>query len=610
MADYDGLTPGQVLADASVAEFIAQLGLGIAAAQRALDENSVDQIAEFITPRPGLGGRTLLDLGLSPAFYHFQHADISCSMQLSLRVQKDLSLGLNLTGSFNDTTTRDESQAESATSTESGTETRSETRSAQVSIEASSTGALSVGGQTFQLTGPDSLTRIRDLQRRLNTTEGTGVGRALVSMEPQALTITTDANDPPPALPKVAIGPNTVAFVGGGFSRGIIQIAANADTAFTLNAATPVTVSTTAQASLEAYAPHVASQIQAAGYDATAHAPSAPLLRVFFDTGMHHIATNPPDLSTRNERIDSRLLTVAQMIRDRNMPVTIEGFADAQPFRGATAAQSAQSNRDLGDRRAQAVKDRLVANGAPAGNITITPSRGDTDARAAGGPADNIDFRMARIMVDSGAAWWITVSQRTGGPTLDGVTPDMRAGPVVGQSGNGFIYLYQASALALAGKKVTVEGNDHPLRGAAGGGFASGAPEAYAFNLAADVNAAATATYTASAEANVVTLLRKTQPIRIDMVTAESRQIEISGTTGVTVTRQFSRTETRSLTRQNTGNRAVAFGATLDVRYSRQFEMNVTGNSAITARLVSIPAPPQFLEAIRAYLAPAGGGGQ
>ncbi|HMU67197.1 MAG TPA: hypothetical protein PKE57_08630, partial [Cellvibrionaceae bacterium] len=104
MAEYDGLTPGQVLADASVAEFIKSLGIGIAEAQRALDENSVQQIAEFIEPREGLGGKTLLDLGLSPAFYHYQHADITCSMQLSLRVQKDLSLGLNLNGSFSDNT--------------------------------------------------------------------------------------------------------------------------------------------------------------------------------------------------------------------------------------------------------------------------------------------------------------------------------------------------------------------------------------------------------------------------------------------------------------------------------------------------------------------------
>ncbi len=35
----------------------------------------MNQIAEFVEPREGLGGRSLLDLGLSPAFYHFQHAD-------------------------------------------------------------------------------------------------------------------------------------------------------------------------------------------------------------------------------------------------------------------------------------------------------------------------------------------------------------------------------------------------------------------------------------------------------------------------------------------------------------------------------------------------------
>ncbi|MEE4301008.1 MAG: OmpA family protein [Pseudomonadales bacterium] len=605
MTDYDGLTPGQVLEDASVAEFISQLGLGIAAAQRALDENSVDQIAEFITPRDGLGGRTLLDLGLSPAFYHFQHADISCSLQLTLRVQKDLSLGLNLSGSFSDTTTSSSEEQQSASSTESGSETRTETRSAQVNIEASSTGALSVGGQTFQLSGPDALTRIRDLQRRLNSTEGTGVGRALVALEPQPLDITTDANDPPPAPPKVAIGTNTVAFVGGGFSRGIIQITQDTATDYTLDTSPAVTVSTTAQGSVPAYAEHVATQIRAEGYDATAYGPDVPLDTVYFDTGMHHIATNPPDLDSRNATTDTKLLEIAHMIRDRNMQVTIEGFADAQPFRGATQQQSAQSNRDLGDRRARAVRDRLVANGAPAGNITITPSRGSADAIAAGGPADNIDFRKAEVRTP-GTEWWVHVKQRSGGNDLESVSPDLRSGPVTGQPGNGFIYLYRGTPLSLGGKKVTVEGDDYPLRGSAGGGNASGSGEAYAFNLAADVNGNAAATYTASAEANVVTLLRKTQPIRIDIVTAESRSIQLSGTSGVTVTREFTRTESRSATRQNTGNRAVAFGASLDVRYSRQFEMNVTGNSAISARLVSIPAPPQFLETIRAYLSEGG----
>jgi low affinity Fe/Cu permease len=53
---------------------------------------------------------------------------------------------------------------------------------------------------------------------------------------------------------------------------------------------------------------------------------------------------------------------------------------------------------------------------------------------------------------------------------------------------------------------------------------------------------------------------------------------------------------------QNTGNRTIAVGASLDYRSSRQFEQSVTGNSTITARLVSIPAPPEFLALVKDFL--------
>ena len=65
---------------------------------------------------------------------------------------------------------------------------------------------------------------------------------------------------------------------------------------------------------------------------------------------------------------------------------------------------------------------------------------------------------------------------------------------------------------------------------------------------------------------------------------------------------RFSRSRTERTTQQRTGNQTVAVGASLDIHYSRKFEMNVTGNSAISARLVSVPAPPQFLETVREFL--------
>ncbi|MCL1487199.1 MAG: hypothetical protein MH186_04305 [Marinobacter sp.] len=63
MPDIKEMTPGEILADSSVATFISELGKGIAAAQVDLDNNSIRQIEAFTTRRPDLGGRSLLDLG-------------------------------------------------------------------------------------------------------------------------------------------------------------------------------------------------------------------------------------------------------------------------------------------------------------------------------------------------------------------------------------------------------------------------------------------------------------------------------------------------------------------------------------------------------------------
>ena len=92
MADLSEMTPGEVLADSSVAEFIKELGLGVAAAQVALDDNSVRQMEIFTRRREDLGDRSLLDLGLMPAFYHYQHADITCSMQIRMESRTIISI--------------------------------------------------------------------------------------------------------------------------------------------------------------------------------------------------------------------------------------------------------------------------------------------------------------------------------------------------------------------------------------------------------------------------------------------------------------------------------------------------------------------------------------
>ena len=586
MANYDGMKPGEILADASVAEFIKTLGLSIAEAQQALDENSVNQIAEFIEPREGLGGKTLLDLGLSPAFYHYQHADITCSMQLSLKVEKNLSLGLNIGGSLQSTNTESSNNSQSESSSESGSSTRTETRRASVQVTSASAGSLTVGGRAFPLTGNSPLERIQNLRNSLTGDPATGIARVLYRMRPTPLTISTDA----PAE-KVITTENSVAFKGGGFDRAMVRVGANVDTDYVLHASH--TAVTTAKASLQAYAAHVSAQIAAEGYDTQSIAPSERLFSFgAFPTG---------DADVQSDW-DSDLDYMAEVILALNTRVDIQGFADRQMYPGGATA-SDEDNRELGDNRAQSIHDALHRRGVPTSLLRVLDSTGDQAAADAGDErgTNNPAFRRADITF-SRSYYLITVRARSGGPNLHNaadISPNK-----IGDTGtdNGFISLYRPTPLSLSGKSVTIDDVNFPFDGSAIGSFSANDPKAYALNLANDINDHATASLKASAQANVVTISRDGDAFQLTLITAEQRNINLSGSTGITVKSQFTRSRSSSMTRQNTGNRTVAVGASLDVGYSRKFEMNVTGNSSISARLVSIPAPPQFLETIKEYL--------
>lgn len=595
--DIDEMTPGEILADANVADFIGQLGLAIADAQRALDENSVNQIAEFVAPRESLGDRSLLDLGLSPAFYHYQHADLSVALQINLRVEKDLSVGVNLSGSFNDNQTSQGNSSESSNSTTSGSTVRTRSRRAEVEIQSASVGQLNIGGRNFTLTGDDPLARIRNLQREVIGDSSSGVQRLLYRITPQTFNITTDAPSD-----KVKVGTNTVAFIGGGFDRGLIQIDDNSNTTYNLNGTTN-SVDATAQADLAAYANHVKTLVEGENYDTVLLAPTHSIQRFHFKTGEHHLETFTLNSTTHNENYDTRLQYLALMLKHLGQNIIVKGWADAQQFRRPTEEQRDQANLDLSENRAIAVRDKLVAYGLPASQISIQFD-GDHEAERNvannGGPVDNIDFRKVEILTNGRSAYWLVVKSKSGGPNLDSVSPDKLTPPP--SAGNGFIYLYKPTPMNLSGKKVTINGTDFPLSGAPGGGHASGAPTAYAFNLSRDINANAGVDYTSSAERNVVTVFNKTQPFQVSLLTTETRNINLQSSEGVEIRSQFSRTETRNESQQNTGNRTVAIGASVDVRFAKQFESNVTGNSSISARLVSIPAPPQFLEVIKEYL--------
>ncbi len=594
MPDVDDLTPGQVLADASVAEFIKSLGLSIAEAQQALDENSVNQIGEFIEPRESLGGRSLLDMGLSPAFYHYQHADITCSMQLSLRIEKNTGVGVNLSGSFNDNSTENNNETASSSSSESGSSTRTSERSAQIQVQSASLGTLTIGGQNFQLQGADPLARIRALQEAVTANPQAGVGRLLYDHGDRSFVIEENSDSP-----NVETTDRTVSFLGGGFDSAVIQMDSDTATDYVFNGST--TVNTTGQGSLTAYSAHVKTQVDAEGYDTYLMHAARPFAIVNFKTGKHHVEVFDLNGTTYNDSTQRSIMLIAQFAKAKGLQLKIKGYADAQPYRGQNPNASDASNQRLGQRRADEVKRLLVANGVDAAKIT-RESDGSTAAKAnvaSGGPRDNVEFRKAEIVPDN-ATHYLLVDSPNSGLTIETGTPDKTG---AGDTGNGFAFKFRPAGLGLSGNGVTIDGTSFNYSGSAGGGHASGSPGAHAFNLKESINGNGSVDFEASAEGNVVTVFGKSVPFSLSLFTAETRNIQISSSEGVTVTEQFSRSQSSNATQANTGNRTVAVGASVDVRVSRQFEMNVTGNSSISARLVSIPAPAQFLDTIKDFLA-------
>lgn len=580
MADYDGLKPGEILADASVAEFIKNLGLGIAEAQKALDYNSVNQLAEFTNPIEGLGGKTLLDLGLMPAFYHYQHADLSCAMQLSMRVQKNVSFGLKVSGEYKDNTSGTTHENSNETTTQNTQSTSTTTRKASVEIETASTGELVINRQSYKMAGASSAERVEQLQEKLVNDDKSKVDRVLYQLKSSKLGITTEA----PA--SVVATPNTVAPLDNTHNVGILRIDDNSPVKYVLNNLTNLFIETVAKADLVSHVLGVVKQIRDIGFEVEHFAPDAELDRVSFDTGKHLIRSK--------DQVSLQIL--ADSMKKIGFSIEIEGFADTQQYKGKD--DSEVLNKQLGNNRANEVKKELVSLGVEPSSISLTDSKGDSAARAAGDSdgKDNQEYRYVALRRTSHKKHWLRIQSKGNGPKIKAEKlPD-------NTPGNGFIYQYVQPPLDLSGKSVTIEGNKFPYDGTAISGYKQNSAQAYATNLSHAINSKTSSKLQASVQNNIVSVSKSSDKYQLTLVTSSKEEVKIESSEGIAVTSQFTSIKHTKIAKKESGNSSVAVGATVDARYSRQFEMDVKGNSSISARLVSIPAPPEFLETVKKYL--------
>lgn len=582
MADYDDMTPGEVLADASVADFIASLGRGIADAQQELDRNSIEQLDSFTERLDGLGGKSLMELGFSPAFYHYQHADLSCSLNIRLKVEKETGFDLGITGAFGQTDSSREGSASSSTETASGSRTEVSLRTADIELENASAGSLQINGDTYQSDADDGfMDRASDLAEQLRS--GDLVDAVQVLRKPSDLSIDSDA-DPE----RVAIGKNTVAFLARAHPGGLIRLDSNEETTIRLSDEHEVTVS--AKDDLAAFADAVGDAIEnLSGFKALVLPPEKTWLKVEFKLDSADV---PED--------DHLMLDNVAWLLEEVPALNLElvGHADRTGHEDWSKAFKQSYNMDLSKQRAEAVEEVVRAFGPELGGSRINAT-GEGEARAVedDNPVNHQADRVVEIAPADDQAAYILVESEA--DELDDVAPDRKDG----SDGNGWLGLFSARSLDdLDGDTVTIEGEPFSLSGDPVAGADEHSPEAFARNLADAVNNKTGFDVAANARGRVCHLAPSADAIQLHLVTTSRSDIQMASSDGVTVQEQFSRASSEREVRQRTGNRTVAVGASVDVRYSRQFELDVTGNSSITARLVSVPAPPEFLDTIREFL--------
>ncbi|WP_167737436.1 OmpA family protein [Sphingomonas parva] len=576
------MTPGQILAEASVADFIKALGLSIADAQKALDVNSISQIGEYAEKREGLDNKSLLQLGLSPPFYHYQHADLSVSMQLTMKVGKASAFGIGAKVDFG---------------LGGGTSGSAKAREAQVTLK-KLPASVTVDGTKTDAAGADLEAAGEALAVKLRSPTGK-FERAYVNSTHKSVAAELD----PASAKNPILTPGAVAFLPtAASSSGIIRIietpAPNQKETFVLAADKSTEVSSEANKLL--YARKVVTQINAlGGFKAklsrdpggSSNAPDAPgaLGIALFDTGS----------SVIKKAALEELELVARLIQAGNLNVDITGYADTR--------DTEKNNKDLGQNRANAVAKQLRAFKVTDAQIKSVTSGGETHWNDAPQNTDNAQFRRAEITLAGSTDLFIIV---------DSDTSQLQATPLPDKTssgeGNGFILVRAFTAQAVDATKLKI---GDPLTAidikpdAVNNGtdnFAAGSPQAFAFNLAKAINDGSdTHKARATRRGSVVLLARADDVVTIDLLTLSSDDIKLSAADGASVTKPLAAiTPAGPTASKDKPNVTLAVGVAVDYRTSRQFEQSVNGNSSITARLVAVPAPVEFLDEIKKFLEP------
>ena len=607
MSDLTKFSEGaSILQQVDVSDIFTNLAMGIAEAQQKLDDNSIAQAIKLA--ETNIDGESLLALGFAPVFYAFQYADISASINLRMGLKEALEFGFGLDVQLSNQkgyTTANRTFLSSNSYSETAEEYKSVR---QLNFRAKEKKAIKINNKFIsQSESLVSKSRLEDFKQKIRTEAS--VDQVYEEVESKILT------------ENKSVGVDV--WMDGGFLRVEEGLHFNklGVGVFKINSfATPTTIDVDGgdgtnasfampvdflDASLDATAGSAGSgtTLYALTKEGDLHAKFGSVWvklssKLYFPYNSDEITigknlNNGPndassltftypnpivDADNQNHNQHPLIHKVLRLIQshDSDVSITITGMTD--PKGGDNP-----KNKSLAKRRAEKLRNHIFGSAAPV-NVEI-----DTITNTAG--ASDLLKRHASIKLNSDYLIFI-----------DGkVTQD--ATPAKASTGaNKFVYADRTTSTVTPTPDSTfivldVMYGSTTLQASATS-FAS-IWESVQEDLETHSHEAISNTYYYSLDDEAIVKLHLLSNKSEEISIAENSESESQGSENQSSylwakTKNESAAESESSSNSNQSS-SFAFGASVDFRMSRQFEMSMEGNSAMSARLVALPAPDGFL---------------
>jgi len=374
-----------VLQQVDVSDIFTSLAMGIADAQKKLDDNSIAQITKLANTT--LGDKSLLELGFAPAFYSFTYADISANIHLKMTMKDEFALSVQVDATYNSGKQGKDNYKNVEKEKAFNSEKSSFKSSRKFLMKSSTKNAVVINDNHYKLDESIGIvSRIDEFHSKIIQSQD--VERLNYSVLQQFVTRYTTSTD------------FTILKITDYLDVTVIN---DGTTVLTLD----TDLSTTFSTSGGVYG--FSGQLI---YGSTV---SPKDLEFHFGFDKRILNFNYAQGTIDNAGKDAEFEALASILReDDTASIVIKGYTDSS---GADAY-----NINLSKDRCEAMRDYLVAQGARATQIQIEP-KGETLARANSGPDDtkNEVFRKVSIAITSGADYIYFSSE------LNGATPDTGA---------------------------------------------------------------------------------------------------------------------------------------------------------------------------------------